>query len=183
MSLFTVGDVVTKLHGKNPATIEREVAWRRNCEKETYWYCRYLPPSKGGFEAAESTLKPYESSEKSMSQIKTLYSFTKADGTTAYGTHIGTNSSNHYLIEEKGTGEIHVIDPKNLEEVLPYTFSATIQGKETHYVCQPNAVNKGDYLLYTYGSNPQIAVVTAIDTKNKTARGKFRGKRMVLEDL
>jgi len=79
-------------------------------------------------------LIPYESPEESMAETKTLYSFTKADGTVAYGSHIGTNSSNNYLIEEKGTGEIHVLDPKSIEEVLPYTFSATIAGKETHYV-------------------------------------------------
>jgi hypothetical protein len=182
MSLFTVGDVVTKLNGKNPATIEREITWKGGT-RETYWYCKYLPPGKGCFEAKESTLKLYEPFEKTMSEIKTLYSFTKADGTTAYGTHIGTNSSNNYLIEEKSTGEIHVLDPKSIEEVLPYTFSAVIQGKETHYVCQPGALNKGDYLLYTSGTNPQIAVVTAIDTKNKSARSKFRGKRMVLEDF
>ena len=53
----------------------------------------------------------------------------------------------------------------------------------SHYVCQPDAVKKGDFLLYTNGSQPQIAVVTAVDTKNKTARANFRGKRLVLEDL
>lgn len=178
---FQIGEIVTKKYGKKPATIER-TTWRNTSSRQHY-YCRYLPPSKGGFEADAHELIPYESPEESMAETKTLYSFTKADGTVAYGSHIGTNSSNNYLIEEKGTGEIHVLDPKSIEEVLPYTFSATIAGKETHYVCQPDAVKKGDFLLYISGSAPQIAVVTAVDTKNKTARSKFRGKRLVLEDL
>jgi len=180
MSQFNIGDVVVKNYGKKPAVIERAInSWRG----QGYWYCRYLPPGKGCFEASERDIKLYETQEEPMSETKTLYSFTKPDGTTAYGNHIGTNSNNNYLIEEKGTGEIHVLDPKTIEEVLPYTFSATIAGKETHYVCQPDAVKKGDYLLYTNGSNPQIAVVTAVDTKNKSARSKFRGKRLLLEDL
>lgn len=179
MSQFDVGVHVTKLCGKKVAVIERAVTWRG----AGWWYCRYLPPSKGGFEARESSLKLHEDLEETMVETKTLYSFKKTDGTVSYGNHIGTNSNNCYLIEEKVTGEIHVLDPKDIEEVLPYTFSASIAGKETHYVCQPNAVKKGDFLLYTQGSNPQIAVVTAVDTKNKAARAKFRGKRLLLEDL
>jgi hypothetical protein len=182
MPNFNIGDIVVKQYGKKPARILRRVMWRGS-EAAPIWYCGYLAPSKGCFEASERELKLYENNEEPMTETKVLYSFTKADGTTAYGSHIGTNSSNNYLIEEKGTGEIHVLDPKTIEEVLPYTFSANINGKETHYVCQPDAVKKGDFLLYTNGNSPQIAVVTAVDTKNKGARSKFRGKRLLLEDL
>lgn len=118
-----------------------------------------------------------------MAETKTLYSFTKDDGTVAYGTHIGTNSSNQYLIEEKGTGTIHVFDKKNLEEVLPYTFSAKMGNSENHYVGTPGALKKGDILLYTGSSTPQIAVVTGVDTKNKSARSKFKGAKIVTEDI
>jgi hypothetical protein len=182
MSQFNVGDTVTKMYGKKPATILRQVSWRSSNSK-TCWYCQYLAPSKGCFEAFENELKLYEPLEEIMADTKTLYSFKKEDGTIAYGSHIGTNSSNNYLIEEKGTNNIHVIAPADLEEVLPYTFSAAMNGKETHYVCQPDTVKKGDYLLYTNGTTPQIAVVIAVDTKNKNARSKFRGKRLVLDDL
>jgi hypothetical protein len=180
---FGIGDIVVRIGGRKPAQIER-TTWRtKDSYNGTHWYCKYLPPGKGGFETYDGLLKPYDNPEETMSETKTLYSFKKEDGTIGYGSHIGTNSSNNYLIEEKGTGEIHVFNVKDLEEVLPYTFSATIAGKETHYVCAPDAVKKGDYLLYTSGSTPQIAVVTAIDTKNKAARSKFRGKRLLLEDL
>jgi hypothetical protein len=113
---------------------------------------------------------------------KTLYSFT-VDNKVAYGTHIGTNSSNQYLIEEKGTGTIHVFDKKDLEEVLPYTFSAKMGTSENHYVGTPGAVSKNDILLYTGSSTPQIAVVTGVDTKNKSARSKFKGAKIVTEAI
>lgn len=117
-----------------------------------------------------------------MADTKTLYSFT-VDGKVAYGTHIGTNSSNQYLIEEKGTGTIHVFDKKDLEEVLPYTFSAKMGSSENHYVGTPGALSKGDILLYTGSSTPQIAVVTGVDTKNKSARGKFKGAKLATEAI
>lgn len=176
MTDFNIGDIVTKTYGKKPATITRK-SWNGRD-----WYCKYIEGG-GAFEASSQELILYDPPEEPMAETKTLYSFKKEDGTVAYGSHIGTNSSNNYLIEEKGTGDIHVLSPKDVEEVLPYTFSASINGKETHYVCQPDAVKKGDFLLYTTGTTPQIAVVTAIDTKNKSARSKFRGKRLVLEDL
>lgn len=116
-----------------------------------------------------------------MATEKTLYSFT-VDGKTAYGTHIGTNSSNQYLIEEKGTGTIHVFDKKDLEEVLPYTFSAKMGSSEFHYIGTPDTLKVDDILLCTSGSTPQIAVVTAVDTKNKSAK-KFKGAKIMTEAI
>lgn len=172
---FQVGDVVTKQYGKKPARIVRKVMWN------DYWYCVYLH-NKTGFEAHPRDLVHYQE-EEPMTETKTLYSFKKEDGTVSYGNHIGTNSNNQYLIEEKGTGTIHVFNTSDLEEVLPYTFSASINGKETHYVCQPGAVKKGDFLLYANGTVAQVAIVNAVDTKNKSARAKFKGKKLVLEDI
>jgi hypothetical protein len=113
---------------------------------------------------------------------QTLYSFT-VDGETRYGSHIGTNSQNQYLIEEKGTGTIHVFGKNDLEEVVPYTFSATMGGKETHYVGTPGALKKGDVLLYIGSTTAQIAYVTGVDTKNKSARSKFKGSKIVTESI
>lgn len=117
-----------------------------------------------------------------MAQIKTLYSFT-INGNTAYGTHIGTNSQNQYLIEEKGTGKIHVFDKKDLEEVVPYTFSAKMANSENHYIGTPGSIAKDDILLYTGSSTPQIAVVTAVDTKSKSARSRFNGAKIVTQPI
>ena len=175
MAQFNIGDIVTKKHGKKPAEIVSK-GWYTSDS----WTCRYLH-SKQSFTEYASDLKLY-TEETEMSDTKTLYSFT-VDDKVAYGTHIGTNSSNQYLIEEKGTGTIHVFDKKDLEEVLPYTFSAKMGTSENHYVGTPGAVSKGDILLYTGSSTPQIAVVTGVDTKNKSARGKFKGAKLATEAI
>jgi hypothetical protein len=177
---FKVGDIVTKQYGKKTAEITYEYAGYQN--RGGYYSCRYTQ-SKHSFSSYGTDLKLYEGETEQMAETKTLYSFTKDDGTVAYGTHIGTNSSNQYLIEEKVTGQIHVLDKKNLEEVLPYTFSAKMGTSENHYVGTPGTVKKGDILLYTGSSTPQIAVVTGIDTKNKSARSKFKGAKIVTEEI
>jgi hypothetical protein len=175
MAQFNIGDIVTKEYGKKPAKITYQYG-------NSQYTCKYLH-SKQSFYAYGQDLKLYEGETDEMAtDTKTLYSFT-VDGKTAYGTHIGTNSQNQYLIEEKGTGQIHVFEKSALEEVVPYTFSASISGKDTHYVGTPGALQKGDVLLYTGSNTPQVAVVTGVDTKNKSARAKFKGAKIVTEAL
>ena len=174
MANFNVGDIVTKAHGKKPAQITYSYAGY-NYRGGNY-SCKYLHNNQT-FTAYGNDLKLYEGETDEMATEKTLYSFT-VDGKTAYGTHIGTNSSNQYLIEEKGTGTIHVFDKKDLEEVLPYTFSAKMGNSEAHYIGTPDALKVDDILLCTSGSTPQIAVVTAVDTKNKSAK-KFKGAKIM----
>jgi hypothetical protein len=98
------------------------------------------------------------------------------------GTHIGTNSQNQYIIEEKGTGAIHILDKNKLEEVLPYTFAAKLSGSEQHYIGTPGSLKVGDILLCTAGNMPTVAIVSAVDTKNKGAR-KFKGSKIVTEAI
>lgn len=179
MTKFNDGDIVIRNSGKNPAKIVYEFIGYENTGG--YYQCKYLH-SSGSFYAHGIELKFYEEDTEQMAQTKTLYSFT-IDGNTAYGTHIGTNSQNQYLIEEKGTGKIHVFDKKDLEEVVPYTFSAKMGNSENHYIGTPGTLAKDDILLYTGLSTPQIAVVTAVDTKNKSARGKFKGAKIVTQPI
>lgn len=179
MAKFNIGDIVTKACGKKPAEIVYSYNGYNNYDG--YYQCRYLHNNQT-YNSYGKDLKLYTEETEMATETKTLYSFT-IDGKTAYGTHIGTNSQNQYLIEEKGTGTIHVFDKKDLEEVLPYTFSAKMGNSETHYVGTPGAVSKGDILLYTGSSSPQIAVVTGVDTKNKSARAKFKGAKIVTQEI
>lgn len=175
MAQFNVGDIVTKIYGKKPG----EVTYASG----GYYTCRYLH-SRQTFYAYDRDLKLYEEETEMTADTKTLYSFTiDGENRCRYGTHIGTNSQNQYLIEEKGTGAIHVFDKKDLEEVVPYTFSASINGKETHYIGTPDVLKKGDVLLHTGSTTPQVAVVTGVDTKNKGARAKFKGAKIVTEAI
>ena len=174
MSKFNVGDVIISKNGKYPLEVTRIDNWGE-------YDLRYLHNGKlhnVGQWTINSNYKLYNPSESESTMTNTLYTFKKSDGTDAFGTHIGTNSQNKFLIEEKVTGEIHVLDKKDLEEVLPYTFSAKMGNSETHYIGTPDALKVDDILLCTSGSTPQIAVVTAVDTKNKSAK-KFKGAKIM----
>ena len=119
-----------------------------------------------------------------MSQAKTLYSFTKADGTVGYGSYLATNSSNQFVIEEKGTGAILTFDKDQLEEVLPYTYAVKFGNSEVHYVGKPGCVEKGDIVLSNSGdANFAVGRVVALDTKNKNGRAKFNGVKLITSPI
>ena len=128
----------------------------------------------------------YSSKETTMATpVQTLYSFPKADGTLGYGIHIGTNSANKFLIEEKGTGTIHIFDKKDLEEVLPYTFAIRYPGNSTnyHFIGEPDTVKVGDILLQTDEIRHQTVTVVEIDTKSKRATKRFTGVKLLTQPL
>ena len=171
---FNVGDIVISKYGKYPLTINY-IGYSRTSGK-------YLH-NGNSCTVDTDNLIPYEPEETIM-ETKTLYSFTDDNGTTVFGTHIGTNSSNQYIIEIKGGGGIVIKDQKDLEEVLPYTFSVTIGGKEVHYIGEPGKLDKGDILIHTPSAGQfTVVVVGAVDTKNKTARSKFKGRKLVTESI
>ena len=174
MAKFKVGDVIISKHGKYPLEVIRISNW----EDYNLRYLHNGKPYKVDKWSINSNYELYNPTESESTMTNTLYTFKKSDGTDAFGTHIGTNSQNKFLIEEKVTGEIHVLDKKDLEEVLPYTFSAKMGNSETHYIGTPDALKVDDILLCTSGSTPQIAVVTAVDTKNKSAK-KFKGAKIM----
>jgi len=175
---FKKGDVVISKKGSRPSVVTTVAMseWQ-------YYEVKYLHNNRPNYFYGnhQNNYELYE--DPQMANVKTLYSFTKADGTTGYGNHIGTNSQNKYLIEEKTTREIHVLDKKDLEEVLPYTFSVEMEGAEHHYVGKPDTVAVGDLLLNTEAKSPRIAVVKALDTKNKTPRASFKGRKLVTEEI
>jgi hypothetical protein len=171
---FNIGDIVISKYGKNPLTINY-IGYSRTSGK-------YLHNGNSCTIDTDNLIH-YEPEEIIM-ETKTLYSFTDDNGTTVFGTHIGTNSSNQYIIEIKGGGGIVIKDQKDLEEVLPYTFSVTIGGKEIHYIGEPGKLTKGDILIHTPSAGRyEVVVVGAVDTKNKTARSKFKGRKLVTETI
>ena len=174
---FNVGDIVISKNGKHPLKVTCRPSWDGGT-----WQLRYLHNNKLNYVDKwniNDNYSLYETSETMTAQ--TLYSF-DLNGVTTFGTHIGTNSQNKYLIEEKTTGAIHILDKDQLEEVMPYTFAAKLSGSEQHYICTPGALKVNDILLCTAGNSPTVAVVTALDTKNKSAR-KFKGAKIVTEGI
>jgi polynucleotide 5'-kinase involved in rRNA processing len=174
---FKEGDVIISNRGTKPL----EVCYVPNSSWDN-WGLKYLHNGKINYvsnDCVNDNYLFYDTDEPMKTEM--LYSF-DLNGATSFGTHIGTNSNNQYIIEEKGTGAIHILDKDKLEEVLPYTFSATLSGNVQHYIASPGSVKVGDVLLCTAGNSPTVAVVKAVDTKNKEAR-KFKGAKIVTETI
>lgn len=173
---FQVGDIVIKRSGKKPFEIT-------STPYSVYssYTGRYLHNGASVY-AEEQYIKIYEQEDQEMA-TKTLYSFND-NGKAVFATYLATNSENKYILEVKGTGDIVVKDPKELEEVLPYTFSVKVSGKELHYIGEPGKLKKGDWLILDTGNRGyEIVTVEAIDTKNKTARSKFKGRKITTEEI
>ncbi len=175
---FKKGDIVIYNNGTRPQEVTNVPSYDYGC-----YYTKYLHNGKSYSINAlnQDNYSLYE--DPQMTQTQTLYSFTKTDGTVGYGNHIGTNSQNQYLIEEKTTHEIHVLNKEDLVEVLPYTFSVEMEGSEYHYVGKPDTVQVGDLLLNMEAKSPRIAIVKALDTRNKTPRAKFKGRKLVTVEI
>jgi len=182
---FNVGDLITVGEGKKVAQIIYTDDWD---------YCKFKYLISGAVQAGyNSWLKPYKGPIENIENIEnektmTLYSFAKSDGSTGYGTHVGTNSQNKYLIEEKSTGEIHLLDKEQLEEVLPYTYSIRYNGTGSEYdfIGEPGTVAKGDILIQFTSSNSsaiQLVQVTEVDTKSRKATKRFNGLKVLTQPI
>lgn len=180
---FKVGDLVKRTTGKIVGEIVRMDDYGNRSYYGYSCTCKKIS-GRGQFTAYERDLVLVDESEVSMEKTKTLYSLTLDDGTTGYGVHVGTNSENKYLLEVKGTGGIVVRSKDEIEEILPYTISISVNGSDIHYISEPGKLNKGDYVIYNLnGKNIEVAKVTGVDTKNKTARGKFKGLKLVTQEV
>lgn len=172
---FEIGDIIVSKYGKKPLKIYEVYSQQV--------YARYLHNNQTK-SIYKSEIKHYED-ETMSTNANTLFQIKLEDGSITYGTHVGTNSSNQYLIEEKGTGKIILANKSQLEEVLPYTFSVRMNNKLMHFQGEPEKVKKGDVLLYTGegADNAQFAYVTNVDTKNKSAAKAFKGLRVQTTEL
>jgi hypothetical protein len=171
---FKKGDIVISKNGRYPARVTYSHPWNT--------YTVYLHNNKSTSLSTDNLIL-YNGPEIMNTESQMLYQFKTEDGTIAYGTHIGTNSQSLWVMEEKGSGRVITIDPKAAEEVLPYTFSVKMRGNNTHFIGEEGMVNKDDVLLYTGGDYPEIAVVTAVGTKNKAAKAEFKGCRLNISPL
>jgi hypothetical protein len=174
---FSVGDIVVKPTGKKPFRLTYVP------DKPTRWspYRGLYLHNNADVQAERVIL--YENSEE-MSK-KTLYSFTDDSGEVVRGLHIGTNSKGLYILEvDDGRDDYVLKDPKDIEEILPYTFSVDIAGREIHYVGEPGKINEGDFLIQRTGRGTfEIVQVKQTNTRNKQARNKFKGFRVATEAI
>ena len=171
----TVGDLIIRSPGGRKPIEVTEI-------DGNYIRGRYVESGKTVWEYY-SWFQPYEDNDQTIMNKQQLFTWTDDSG-QHYGTYLATNTSGQYVIEEKQTGNIVTMSADDVEEVIPWTFSAKLDGlKEKHFIGN-DTIKKGDVLLQidSRSSNNKIWVVTDVNTKNKTAT-KFVGRRVVTEEI
>lgn len=95
---------------------------------------------------------------------KTLY---QVMGTNDFGTFLAKTSDGKIALEMKPSGVVQTYDPKEIEEVLPYTVAlvGSRGGNGLHIVSKKDRLNVGDWILNV--DTFEIFKVSAIDTKNR----------------
>lgn len=172
---FRAGDKVTKAHGKKVMTVEYISG--------DYVYSRY-DHSRQSTSDHYTTLKYVEEDGQAMTK-DAIYKLNLDTNQTIFANYRGTDSAGNWLMERIGDGGgIIVVSKEKCEEVLPYTFSVRMNGREQHFVGEAGKLKKGDILLYTAGGvdNFAFAVVKNVDTKHKGARA-WEGVRIITEAI
>ncbi len=177
--IFSKGDIIVSKSGHRPMVAESDVY------KGTYrFYARYVHSNVQRY-VYRDTMKLYDEQPPAKENAMTIYTIKLAEGKTTYGTKVGVNSANKFLMEEKGTGEILVVAPDAVEEIVPHTVSVSEIGSERvnyHYMIEPGKLLPGDLVLHTSKGSKEfsLGIVRAVDTKFKAAK-EFRGVKLVTE--
>lgn len=177
--VFRKGDIVVSKSGHRPMT----------CESDVYpgthrFYARYLHNNQMRYVWVGSMKLYDESTKEDVKMENTLYSVT-VDGKTTFATKVGINSANKFLMEEKGTGAILVVDPSAVEEIVPHTIAIgpiDSDRTEVNYMIEPGKLLAGDLVLHaSKGSKVfSLGIVRKVDTKCKNAK-EFRGVKISTE--
>lgn len=125
----------------------------------------------------------FETEFEGEENMSTLYQIDES----RYGTKLATNSKGMWVMEVKGTGDVITVDPKTVEEVIPYSVRIQFFGNGFNsydYWCEKDKLNIGDLVLVTNSPHgPQFASVVGVDVKSKKANKNLECKRVVLEEV
>lgn len=112
--------------------------------------------------------------------------FQTKEQTPRFGIGLAINSTGKYVLEMKGSGDLEAFDKRDIEVVMPFTFSVKFngQGTEYAYLGKEGSVAVGDLLLKTDETKGiTIAKVTAVDTKSEKATKYFEGVKLATTPL
>lgn len=173
---FQAGDKVRLANGKKPMTV-------------IYSYYPYITAKYDhtGQQTREHYTRfvEYEEESSMTSSKDAIYKLNIDPEKTIFANYRGTDSAGNWLMERIGDGGgILVVPKENCEEVLPYTFSVRMNGREQHFQGEAGKIKKGDVLLYTAGGvdNFAFAVVRNLDTKSKGAK-VWQGVKLITEEI
>lgn len=125
--------------------------------------------------------------EKGLKKMKGKLFQTNED-TPRFGVGLAIDSQGRYVLEMKNGEGIQTFDKKEIEAVMPFTFSVTYSDNrktEVHYLGREGSVAVGDLLLRINGAknNFSLAVVNRVNTKSDSAIKYFKGVKLNTEPL
>lgn len=112
--------------------------------------------------------------------------FQTKEQTPRFGIGLAINSTGKYVLEMKGSGDLEAFDKRDIDVVMPFTFSVKFngQGTEYSYLGKEGSVAVGDLLLKTDDTKGiTIAKVVAVDTKSEKATKYFEGVKLATTPL
>ena len=175
-----VGDLVRKKYGSKAIEVVQEYG--------NHFYGRYVHSgaSSGRLSIGDVVRVENQTVEtKGQENMKgKLFQTKEAD--VRFGIGLAVNSRGEYVLEIKGTGDLVAFNKKDIELVMPFTYSVQFNGAGTEYsyLGREGAVQPGDLLLKTDGTKGiTIAQVTAVNTKSEKATKYFEGVKIKTEVL
>lgn len=155
---FEVGDIIRRCNGKRTAEVERV---------NTYdMYIRWHHTGTGFYVGSHE----YDGFTKVEEQENIMTLYESKDG--KIWTKLVEKSNKAWVMEAKGSGEVGIKDPKDLEEILPYTIEVNVAGKVNHYQADEGVYQVDD--MFIMGKTLELARVTKLNTKNKSTRNTFK---------
>jgi hypothetical protein len=178
---FQTGDVVRKTNGTRHIKVDRAYG---NCI-----YGRYLHSGTSTGRIDNRNLVKVEDEDeveqKGNGSMKgKLFKVKKAND--AYGIGLAVDSTGQYVLEMKDGSGVCSFSKKEVEVVMPFTFSVQFNGVGTEYsyLGKEGSVTVGDLLLKTDGTKGiTIAKVTEVNTKSERATNHFEGVKIKTEAL
>jgi hypothetical protein len=175
---FQTGDVVRKPNGTRHIKVDQAYG---NCI-----YGRYLHSgtSTGRIDTRNLVKVEDEVEQKGNGSMKGKLFKVKADD--AYGIGLAVDSTGQYVLEMKDGSGVRSFSKKEVEVVMPFTFSVQFNGVGTEYsyLGKEGSVTVGDLLLKTDSTKGiTIAKVTEVNTKSERATKHFEGVKIKTEAL
>lgn len=175
---FQRGDIVRKLNGSRRIEVTEAYS--------NVVYGKYLHTglSTGRIDVRNLVKVDEEVEQKGNGSMKGKLFKVKADG--VYGIGLAVDSTGQYVLEMKDGSGVRSFAKKDVEVVMPFTFSVQFNGVGTEYsyLGKEGSVKVGDLLLKQDGTKGiTIAKVTAINTKSDKATKYFDGVKIVTESI
>ncbi len=153
---FKEGDIV---HLRTGHARQRVIKTRPHTIRTQYLSETYPGQYPRKFRAAADYILITQSEEDTMTNKPTLFK-TKDD---QYGTLLTKDSQGRYVLELKGSNKVDAFDPKDLEEVMPYTVEIhDNRGGTHHYEVTEGSLEIGDVILF---DNLAMGQVQKLNTK------------------